>query len=72
MIINPGSHDKQGPWDPNGRKKYFDLRYFWVLMPTLLLMVGLLVAGQLLIDWASRVSVRCAAYAPSSRRRTPG
>ena len=43
MIINPGSHDPQGPWDPDEKKKYFDLRYFWVLMPTLLVMVGLLV-----------------------------
>lgn len=48
MIVNPGSHEKQGPWDPNEKKKYFDLRYFWVLMPTLLVMVGLLVGGQLL------------------------
>ena len=41
MIINPGSHDPQGPWDPNEKKKYFDLRYFWVLMPFLVVMVGL-------------------------------
>ncbi len=43
MIINPGSHDPQGPWDPNEKKKYVDLRYFWVLMPFLLVMVGFLV-----------------------------
>jgi hypothetical protein len=43
MIINPGSHDPQGPWDPNEKKKYFDLRYFWVLMPLLLVMLGFLV-----------------------------
>ncbi|MDR7254108.1 hypothetical protein J2X46_003098 [Nocardioides sp. BE266] len=42
MIINPGSHDKQGPWDPDEKKKYFDLRYFWVLMPALVIMVGLM------------------------------
>ena len=42
MIINPGSHDPQGPWDPN-EKKYVDLRYFWVLMPFLAVMVGFLV-----------------------------
>lgn len=43
MIINPGSHDKQGPWDPDAKKKYVDTRYFWTLMPTLLFVVGLLV-----------------------------
>ena len=43
MIINPGSHDAQGPWDPDEKKKYIDTRYFWVLMPILLLMVGLIV-----------------------------
>jgi hypothetical protein len=43
MIINPGSHDKQGPWDPDAKKKYVDLRYFWVLMPTLVVMVAFLV-----------------------------
>ena len=42
MIINPGSHDKQGPWDPDEKEKYFDTRYFWVLLPTLVVMVGLL------------------------------
>lgn len=43
MIINPGSHDPQGPWDPAEKKKYVDTRYFWTLMPTLLLVVGLIV-----------------------------
>jgi hypothetical protein len=43
MIINPGSHDAQGPWDPSEKKKYLDTRYFWVLMPFLVVMVALLV-----------------------------
>ena len=43
MIINPGSHDPQGPWDPDAKKKYFDTRYFWTLMPTLLFLVGFVV-----------------------------
>lgn len=43
MIINPGSHRPQGPWDPNEKKKYFDTQYFWVLMPFLVIMVLLLV-----------------------------
>jgi hypothetical protein len=29
MIVNPGSHDPQGPWDPDEKKKYIDTRYFW-------------------------------------------
>ncbi|NYE38160.1 hypothetical protein F4692_003305 [Nocardioides cavernae] len=40
MIINPGSHDEQGPWDPDAKKSYVDTRYFWTLLPLLLLMVG--------------------------------
>lgn len=47
MIINPGSHDKQGPWDPNEKKKYFDLRYFWILMPFLLLGIGALILASM-------------------------
>ena len=43
MIINPGSHEKQGPWDPDAKKKYLDMRYFWVLMPTLLFLIGFVV-----------------------------
>jgi hypothetical protein len=43
MIINPGSHDAQGPWDPDEKKKYIDTRYFWVLLPSLVVMVALLV-----------------------------
>jgi hypothetical protein len=43
MIINPGSHDPQGPWDPDEKKTYLDTRYFWVLLPMLVLMVGLMV-----------------------------
>lgn len=29
--------------DPDEKKKYFDLRYFWVLMPFLVVRVGLLI-----------------------------
>ena len=40
MIINPGSHCPQGPWDPDEKRKYIDTTYFWTLMPLLLLMLG--------------------------------
>ncbi|MFC7358976.1 hypothetical protein [Nocardioides astragali] len=40
MIINPGSHRPQGPWDPDEKRKYIDTTYFWTLMPLLLLMLG--------------------------------
>lgn len=43
MIINPGSDRAQGPWDPDAKKKWIDMRYFWVLMPFLLLIVGVMV-----------------------------
>lgn len=50
MIVNPGSHDPQGPWDPDAKKKWVDTRYFWTLLPALVVMVGLIVAGQYLGD----------------------
>ena len=43
MIINPGSHRPQGPWDPDEKKKYVDTRYFWVLLPFLVIVVLLMV-----------------------------
>ena len=43
MIINPGSDRQQGPWDPDARKKWIDTQYFWVLLPFLLLIVGIMV-----------------------------
>ena len=43
MIINPGSDRQQGPWDPDAKKKWIDTQYFWVLMPFLLLIVGIMV-----------------------------
>jgi hypothetical protein len=43
MIINPGSHQPQGPWDPNEKKKWIDTTYSWVLMPFLLMAVAALV-----------------------------
>lgn len=46
MIINPGSHQPQGPWDPNEKPKWIDTTYFWTLMPFLLIMVGLLVLAS--------------------------
>ena len=42
MIINPGSHQPPGPWDPNEKKKWIDTTYFWVLMPFLLMAVAAL------------------------------
>ena len=48
MIVNPGSDRAQGPWDPDAKKKWIDTRYFWVLMPFLLLMVGIMVLSALL------------------------
>lgn len=38
MLINPGSHRPQGPWDPDKKEKYLDTRYFWTLLPLALLM----------------------------------
>lgn len=43
MIINPGSHRPQGPWDPDEKKKYVDTQYFWVLLPFLVILVLLMV-----------------------------
>lgn len=43
MLINPGSDRPQGPWDPDEKRKWIDTQYFWVLMPLLLLMVGVMV-----------------------------
>ena len=48
MIINPGSDRPQGPWDPDAKKKWIDTRYFWVLLPFLLLIVGVMVLASLL------------------------
>lgn len=48
MIINPGSHDPQGPWDPDKKEPFFDLRYFWVLMPWLILFVVAIVVAHVL------------------------
>lgn len=45
MLINPGSHDQQGPWDPNEKQKWIDTRYFWTLLPLLCLMIGGIVLG---------------------------
>lgn len=50
MIINPGSHDPQGPWDPDEKRKYIDTRYFWTLMPLLLLMLAAIALVYLLRD----------------------
>ncbi|HEX5918706.1 MAG TPA: hypothetical protein VFY76_12665 [Nocardioides sp.] len=43
MLINPGSHRPQGPWDPDEKKKWIDTQYFWVLLPLLLIMVAVMV-----------------------------
>ena len=50
MSINPGGGRTQGPWDPDAKKKWIDTEYFWVLLPLLLLMVGVLVLASYL-DW---------------------
>jgi hypothetical protein len=46
MIVNPGSHRPQGPWDPDAKRKWIDTQYFWVLMPFLLLIVGIMVLAS--------------------------
>jgi len=46
MIINPGSDRPQGPWDPEAKERWIDTRYFWVLMPLLLLIVGIMVLAS--------------------------
>lgn len=43
MIIHPGKHRPQGPWDPE-KKKYFDTSEAWLWLP-LLALVGAVVAG---------------------------
>lgn len=45
MLINPGSHRPQGPWDPNEKKKWIDTTNFWVLLPILVLMVAGMALG---------------------------
>ena len=47
MIINPGSDRQQGPWDPDAKGTWIDTRYFWVLLPFLLLVVGIMVLASL-------------------------
>ena len=42
MLINPGSDRPQGPWDPDAKRKWVDLTYFWVLLPLLLVMIGVI------------------------------
>ena len=44
MIIQPGKHRPQGPWDPNETKKYFDTTEAWLWLP-MLGVVGALVAA---------------------------
>ena len=44
MIINPGKHRPQGPWDPNEKKRYFDTSEAWLWLP-LLALVGAVVAA---------------------------
>ena len=46
MVINPGSDRDPGPWDPDAKKQWIDTRHFWVLLPLLLLMAGLLVLAS--------------------------
>lgn len=44
MIIHPGRHRPQGPWDPDEKKKYFDTSEAWLWLP-LLALVGAVVAA---------------------------
>ncbi|MCP3421507.1 hypothetical protein [Nocardioides pinisoli] len=46
MFHNPGSDRSQGPWDPDEKKKWIDTEYFWVLLPLLLLLVGVMVMAS--------------------------
>lgn len=48
MLINPGSHQPQGPWDPDAKKKWFDTTNFWILLPILVLMVAGMTLGIIL------------------------
>lgn len=45
MLINPGSHRPQGPWDPHEKKKWIDTTNFWALLPILVLMVAGMALG---------------------------
>jgi hypothetical protein len=42
MSTNPGNHRPQGPWDPDAKKKWIDTQDFWLLLPVLLLLVGIM------------------------------
>ena len=44
MIIQPGKHRPQGPWDPDAKKKYVDTTEAWLWLPSLGL-IGALVAA---------------------------
>lgn len=45
MLINPGSHRPQGPWDPNEKKKWIDTTNFWILLPILIILVVAMTLG---------------------------
>jgi hypothetical protein len=44
MIISPGKHRPQGPWDPNEKKKYFNTSEAWLWLP-LLALVGAVICA---------------------------
>jgi hypothetical protein len=44
MIIQPGQHRPQGPWDPDEKKKYFDTREAWLWLPMLGVIAALVAA----------------------------
>lgn len=42
MLINPGSDRPQGPWDPDEKRKWIDTKYFWTLLPVLVVMLAVI------------------------------
>jgi len=44
MIIQPGKHRPQGPWDPDEKKKYFDTTEAWLWLPMLGVIAALVAA----------------------------
>ena len=49
MIIQPGKHRPQGPWDPDAKRKYFDTTEAWLWLP-ILAVVGAVVAATYLFN----------------------
>jgi hypothetical protein len=48
MIIEPGKHRPQGPWDPDEKKKYLDTTEAWHWLPLLAVVAAVVAATYFL------------------------